>query len=168
MTKAFLVGLRTECRRCARFRLNTTHVAQNPTDSSCKLPILVTNSMENTLARSATERLVSLDVFRGLTIAGMVLVNNPGSWSHIYWPLGHASWHGWTPTDLIFPFFLFIVGVSIALALGSRLGKAEASRGLYWKISKRALIIFALGLFLAGFPYGFISARYASWECCNG
>ena len=113
--------------------------------------------MENTLARSATERLVSLDVFRGLTIAGMVLVNNPGSWSHIYWPLGHASWHGWTPTDLIFPFFLFIVGVSITLALGPRLGKADVSRNVYWKIIKRALIIFALGLFLAGFPYFHLS-----------
>ena len=109
--------------------------------------------MENTLARSATERLVSLDVFRGLTIAGMVLVNNPGSWSHIYWPLGHASWHGWTPTDLVFPFFLFIVGVSIALALGARVENKENNDGVYWKIIKRALILFALGLFLAGFPY---------------
>ena len=109
--------------------------------------------MENTLTRSATERLVSLDVFRGLTIAGMVLVNNPGSWSHIYWPLGHASWHGWTPTDLIFPFFLFIVGVSITLALGPRVGDSNQHRRLYWKIFRRALIIFALGLFLAGFPY---------------
>ncbi|HKR58230.1 MAG TPA: heparan-alpha-glucosaminide N-acetyltransferase domain-containing protein [Pyrinomonadaceae bacterium] len=109
--------------------------------------------MENTLARSATERLVSLDAFRGLTIAGMVLVNNPGSWSHIYWPLGHASWHGWTPTDLIFPFFLFIVGVSITLALGPRSEESADTRSLYWKIIKRALIIFGLGLFLAGFPY---------------
>ena len=109
--------------------------------------------MENTLARSATERLVSLDVFRGLTIAGMVLVNNPGSWSHIYWPLGHAQWHGWTPTDLIFPFFLFIVGVSITLALGPRVAKSDSLRSVQWKILKRALIIFALGLFLAGFPY---------------
>lgn len=113
--------------------------------------------MENTLARSATERLVSLDVFRGLTIAGMVLVNNPGSWSHIYWPLGHANWHGWTPTDLIFPFFLFIVGVSITLALGSRRETNEKTRSLHWKIIKRALIIFTLGLFLAGFPYFHLS-----------
>jgi len=56
--------------------------------------------------------LASLDVFRGLTIAGMILVNNPGSWSHVYPPLAHAEWHGWTPTDLIFPFFLFIMGVA--------------------------------------------------------
>ncbi|MCA1573431.1 MAG: DUF5009 domain-containing protein, partial [Acidobacteria bacterium] len=74
--------------------------------------------MANTLPRGTTGRLVSLDVFRGLTIGGMVLVNNPGSWSQIYWPLAHAEWHGWTPTDLIFPFFLFIVGVAIPLAFG--------------------------------------------------
>jgi predicted acyltransferase len=63
--------------------------------------------MSDTSSR-ITDRLVSLDVFRGITIAGMVLVNNPGTWSSIHWPLEHAEWHGWTPTDLIFPFFLFI------------------------------------------------------------
>src|SRR5215475_6568184 len=66
------------------------------------------------------ERLLSLDVFRGVTIAAMVLVNNPGTLSAVYWPLAHAEWHGWTPTDLVFPFFLFIVGVSSTLALGRR------------------------------------------------
>lgn len=114
--------------------------------------------MPDTLTRSATDRLISLDVFRGLTVAGMVLVNNPGSWTNIYWPLAHANWNGWTPTDLIFPFFLFIVGVSITLALGRRLEDAhpEASptrRSLYVKVARRSLIIFALGLFLNGFPY---------------
>ena len=63
------------------------------------------------------DRLISLDVFRGITIAGMVLVNNPGSWEHIYAPLEHAEWNGCTPTDLVFPFFLFIVGVAITLSL---------------------------------------------------
>ena len=77
--------------------------------------------MPNNSKASPTERLVSLDVFRGITIAGMVLVNNPGTWEHIYWPLQHAQWHGWTPTDLVFPFFLFIVGVAITLAFGSPL-----------------------------------------------
>ncbi len=97
-------------------------------------------------------RMLSLDVFRGMTIAGMILVNNPGDWGSIYGPLEHASWHGWTPTDLVFPFFLFIVGVSIALALSRRAETTGSKRDLYLKIVRRALIIFALGLFLAGFP----------------
>ncbi|HEV2861969.1 MAG TPA: heparan-alpha-glucosaminide N-acetyltransferase domain-containing protein [Pyrinomonadaceae bacterium] len=95
-------------------------------------------------------RLLSLDAFRGLTVAGMILVNNPGTWGAIYSPLAHAEWHGWTPTDLVFPFFLFIVGVSITLALSRR--AAEDGR-LYGKILRRALLIFALGIFLNGFPY---------------
>jgi predicted acyltransferase len=98
-------------------------------------------------------RLVSLDVFRGLTVAGMVLVNNPGSWANIYWPLEHAEWHGWTPTDLIFPFFLFIAGVAIPLGLGNRVERGDPFRKLFLKIVYRTLIIFALGEFLAGFPY---------------
>lgn len=99
-------------------------------------------------------RLLSLDVFRGITIAGMVLVNNPGSWSHIYWPLEHAEWHGWTPTDLIFPFFLFVVGISIALAFARRVESGVGNeRDLLLKVVKRSLIIFGLGLVLNGFPY---------------
>jgi predicted acyltransferase len=100
-----------------------------------------------------TDRLVSLDVFRGITIAGMVLVNNPGTWSNIYWPLEHAEWHGWTPTDLVFPFFVFIVGVAIPLAFGRRTESGGSKRDLYLKIVRRTVIIFALGIFLAGFPY---------------
>ena len=94
-------------------------------------------------AQVAVQRLISLDVFRGLTMASMVIVNNPGDWGNVYAPLLHAEWHGWTPTDLIFPFFLFIVGVSITL---SRKSASWAS------IARRAAIIFALGLFLAGYP----------------
>ncbi len=97
--------------------------------------------------------MASLDVFRGLTIAGMILVNNPGSWSHVYSPLAHAEWHGWTPTDLIFPFFLFIMGVAIPLALGRRLARGDPRRAIWWHIVRRALILFALGLFLNGFPH---------------
>ena len=89
-------------------------------------------------------RLRSVDVFRGLTVAGMVIVNNPGDWSSVYWPLLHAEWNGWTPTDLIFPFFLFIVGVSIALS--------PASAGSTAGVLRRTAVIFGLGLFLAGFP----------------
>src|SRR5258705_2822198 len=104
-----------------------------------------------------TDRLISLDVFRGITIAGMVLVNNPGTWSAIYWPLEHAEWNGWTPTDLIFPFFVFIVGVSIPLALARRIAAGGSKRDRYWKIIRRTVIIFALGEFLAGFPYFHLS-----------
>src|SRR5690349_15439301 len=77
---------------------------------------------------SGANRLISLDIFRGMTIAGMILVNNPGNWSAIYPPLEHAEWNGWTPTDLIFPFFLFIVGISMHLSFESRRSKG-ASRG---------------------------------------
>lgn len=102
---------------------------------------------------TATGRMASLDVFRGITIAGMILVNNPGDWGAIYSPLEHAAWHGWTPTDLVFPFFLFIVGVSITLALVRRAEGGGSKRDLYLKIIRRTLIIFALGLILGGFPY---------------
>ena len=100
-----------------------------------------------------SNRLISLDVFRGITIAAMTLVNNPGTWSSIYWPLEHAEWNGWTPTDLVFPFFLFIVGVSITLAFGRRIEERGVTRDLYLKVIKRSLIIFGLGLFLNGFPH---------------
>jgi predicted acyltransferase len=118
--------------------------------------MIVQEQMSAALLQAAPptpQRLISLDVFRGLTIAGMVLVNNPGSWAHIYWPLEHAEWNGWTPTDLIFPFFLFIVGVAIPLALGRRVESGGSMRDLYFKIIKRSVIIFALGEFLAGFPF---------------
>ncbi|MCB9081708.1 MAG: DUF5009 domain-containing protein [Lewinellaceae bacterium] len=100
-----------------------------------------------------SKRLLSLDVFRGLTIAGMILVNNPGSWSDVYPPLLHADWHGATPTDWIFPFFLFIVGVSISLALGKRKERGDEKRSIYQKIIYRSAVIFGLGLFLALFPH---------------
>ena len=94
-------------------------------------------------------RLLSLDFFRGVTVAAMVLVNNPGDWGHIYAPLEHAPWNGWTPTDLIFPFFLFIVGVSITFALG-RANKQDTT--LARKIIKRSITLFLLGFFLNFFP----------------
>lgn len=97
-------------------------------------------------------RLESLDVFRGITIAGMILVNNPGSWSYIYPALGHAEWHGWTPTDYIFPFFLFIVGVSLTLSFKNRLDRGANHHSLMIHTIRRGLIIFALGFFLSLFP----------------
>ncbi len=96
--------------------------------------------------------MVSLDVFRGATIAAMILVNDPGSWSHIYPPLDHADWNGWTPTDLIFPFFLFIVGVSMALSFASRIARGVTRRALVIHVVRRSALIFAIGLFLNGFP----------------
>ncbi len=93
----------------------------------------------------SSERLSSLDAFRGFTIAGMILVNNPGSWNHVYPPLRHTVWHGCTPTDLIFPFFLFIIGVALSFSFTRRLELADR-RSLHLKIIRRSLIIFALGM----------------------
>ncbi|MDZ7647847.1 MAG: DUF5009 domain-containing protein [Cytophagales bacterium] len=103
------------------------------------------------LAMQANSRLESLDVFRGLTVAAMILVNNPGTWEHIYSPLRHAAWNGCTPTDLIFPFFLFIVGVSIHFAYQVK-ADAGLTKKMFSKILRRTLIIFSLGIFLSLFP----------------
>lgn len=97
-------------------------------------------------------RLLSLDVFRGLTVAAMILVNNPGDWGHIYAPLEHSEWNGCTPTDLIFPFFLFTVGVSISYALGDKIAGEQTHARMIRVALKRAIILIVLGLFLAAFP----------------
>ena len=96
-----------------------------------------------------SNRLISLDILRGITIAGMIMVNNPGSWGSIYKPLGHASWHGLTPTDLVFPFFMFIMGVSTFMSL--RKYNFKPSKESVWKIVKRTIIIFLIGLALNWF-----------------
>jgi len=96
-------------------------------------------------------RFYPLDIFRGITVAFMILVNNPGSWSYIYAPLGHATWHGCTPTDLVFPFFLFAVGNSLSFVI-PRL-QAQGS-GVFWqKTTRRTLLIFLVGLLLNWFPF---------------
>lgn len=96
-------------------------------------------------------RFYSLDVFRGATVALMILVNNPGSWSHIYSPLEHAPWHGLTPTDLVFPFFLFAVGNALAFVLPRLQAGGDV---LFWKkVVKRSLLIFGIGLFLNWWPF---------------
>src|SRR6202158_5848080 len=99
-----------------------------------------------------TGRIVSLDVFRGITIATMILVNDPGSWSHIYAPLEHAEWNGWTPTDLVFPFFLFIAGVSMTLSFASRAARGVTRGSLAIHILRRSVVILAMGLLFEGFP----------------
>lgn len=97
------------------------------------------------------QRFYSLDVFRGATVALMILVNNPGSWSHIYAPLEHASWHGCTPTDLVFPFFLFAVGNAMAFVMPKLEAAGEST---FWKkVIKRTVLIFCIGLFLNWFPF---------------
>lgn len=106
-----------------------------------------------TAPSTTRERLLSLDVFRGITIAGMLLVNNPGTWSAIYPPLEHASWNGWTPTDLIFPFFVFIVGVTTYLSTNARRARGDTDAMLVKQILRRGAIIFLLGFLMAWFPF---------------
>lgn len=109
-----------------------------------------------------TKRLISLDAFRGFTIAAMIMVNYPGSWSHVYPPLLHVDWHGLTPTDLIFPFFIFIVGTSIALAYSKRLSAGVPKNPMYRKIVIRSLKIFIVGILLWMFPkFELDTIRYA-------
>ncbi len=100
-------------------------------------------------------RLLALDVFRGITITGMILVNNPGSWSHIYAPFRHAKWHGWTPTDLIFPFFIFIVGIAICLSMGKHVASDKPNGKIINNSALRMLKLLLLGWFLALFFYQF-------------
>jgi predicted acyltransferase len=130
-----------------------------------RMPSDVSNSREDaptTIAapiavptRAPGGRIASIDVFRGLTMAAMVLVNNPGDWAHVYAPLLHAKWNGCTPTDLIFPFFLFIVGVSMWISLGRKLeaGQLQPSTRLLAKIIKRGVVLVIVGLFLNAFPF---------------
>lgn len=96
-----------------------------------------------------SRRLVSLDAFRGFTIMLMILVNNPGSWNYVLPPLRHAQWNGCTPTDLVFPFFLYIMGVAMAFSFARRLAASESLAPLYRKIIRRTFILIFLGLFLA-------------------
>jgi len=107
------------------------------------------------------ERLMSLDLFRGVTIAAMILVNDAGDEASSYWPLKHARWNGWTPTDLIFPSFLFIVGVAMAFSFRSRLDRGESRTRLLQHVLWRGLLLFALGMFLNGFPNHY---QLATWR----
>ena len=97
-------------------------------------------------------RLVALDAFRGFAIASMVLVNNPGDWNHIYPPLAHAEWNGWTFTDLVFPFFLFAVGAAMALSVDRRLKAGDTPGAIVASLARRALVVFLIGLALSLFP----------------
>jgi predicted acyltransferase len=107
-----------------------------------------------------SSRLLSLDVFRGLTIAGMIVVNNPGTWAHVYPPLLHAEWHGWTYTDTIFPFFLYIVGAAMPFSFGRRLTEGAGRRGLLLHTLRRAALIFFLGFGLNWLSVLFFSRQH--------
>src|SRR5438270_1541505 len=103
----------------------------------------------------STARLMSLDLFRGITIAFMILVNDPGDGPSSYWPLKHAEWNGWTPTDLVFPSFLFIVGVAMAFSFRSRLAAGQTRSTLLKHVAWRGIVLFGVGLLLNG-----LGARY--------
>ncbi|MCX6137596.1 MAG: DUF5009 domain-containing protein [Ignavibacteriales bacterium] len=107
------------------------------------------------------ERLISLDAFRGFTIAGMMLVNNPGSWGIIYPQLKHAAWNGWTFTDFIFPFFLWIVGVAMTFSFAYRKERGDSDSKLMLQVFRRAVIIFLLGLLLSSFPFGLFGTTFS-------
>ena len=100
-----------------------------------------------------TTRLLSLDAFRGFTVAAMLLVNNPGDWEHLYGPLDHAAWNGWTFTDWIFPFFVFISGISMTMSLGRRAALGDDKRALLMQTARRGLTIIAIGIALNLFPH---------------
>jgi len=106
-------------------------------------------------------RLLSLDILRGITIAGMILVNNPGSWSYVYEPLRHASWHGLTPTDLVYPFFMFIMGISTYISL--RKFNFEFNSPTLFKIIKRTIVIFLIGLGL-----NWLSLSFRTYNAISG
>src|SRR5512138_2818579 len=101
----------------------------------------------------AKTRLLSIDAFRGLTIAGMILVNDPGNWDAVYSPLEHAEWNGWTPTDLVFPSFLFLVGVSMVFSFSSRQQQGSTRRELMRHTVRRSLYIYGIGLALHLYPF---------------
>src|ERR1700757_4904866 len=109
---------------------------------------------------SASNRVLSVDVLRGLTIALMILVNDPGDWTHTYTQLDHAPWNGFTLTDFVFPNFLFLVGVSIIFSLRSRIARSASGildkatkKTLALHILRRAFLLFAIKMFLTAFPH---------------
>lgn len=110
-------------------------------------------SLTDHTTQARPSRLLSLDLLRGLTIGFMILVNDNGNESAAYWPLKHAAWNGFTPTDLVFPTFLFLVGIAIVLSQGSRLDRGETRRTLFPHIVRRSVILFLLGIVVNSFPF---------------
>lgn len=114
---------------------------------------MTATTVTNPSTAGVQTRLISLDVLRGITIAFMILVNNNGDERFAYWPLKHALWNGWTPTDLVFPTFLFVAGLSLVFSFESRLAKGASKTSLFLHALKRSIILFALGLVVNGFPF---------------
>jgi len=114
---------------------------------------MTATTVTNPSTSAVQTRLISLDVLRGITIAFMILVNNNGDERHAYWPLKHALWNGWTPTDLVFPTFLFVAGLSLVFSFESRLAKGASKVFLFLHALRRSIILFALGLVVNGFPF---------------
>src|ERR1700722_3951566 len=102
---------------------------------------------------SQTKRLMCLDIYRGLMVAGMIVVDNPGSDDHAYWGIEHAAWMGWAPADFIFPSFLFLVGVSIVLSFSVRLQRGESHQQILLHVFKRSLVLIAVGLLVNASPF---------------
>ncbi|MGB8012647.1 MAG: heparan-alpha-glucosaminide N-acetyltransferase domain-containing protein [Terriglobales bacterium] len=116
------------------------------------LPDLIqTPEIDN--AKPPAGRLVCLDIFRGLAVAGMIIVDNPGSDDKAYWAIKHAVWNGWTPADFIFPSFLFLVGVSMVFSFSARLHRGESRGQILWHAFKRSLMLIAIGLFVNASPF---------------
>jgi predicted acyltransferase len=111
------------------------------------------DGVAGTVAPSAHSRHLALDVFRGFTVAGMLVVNTPGTWSAVYAPLRHAAWHGWTFADLIFPFFLFIVGITTYISTSAARARGEDDAVLVRRILRRGAIIILIGLLISSFPW---------------
>lgn len=122
----------------------------NEGPESSSAPSITADSNGN---HAIKDRIVSIDVFRGITLAGMIMVNNPGSWSHIHPALRHARWHGLGPADIVFPFFLFIMGVSAALSISSRISKGFSGRDILKQVTRRSIILLAIGLAMSAFPF---------------
>jgi predicted acyltransferase len=118
---------------------------------------MTATTVTNPSVAGVKTRLISLDVLRGITIAFMILVNNNGDERYAYWPLKHALWNGWTPTDLVFPTFLFVAGVSLVFSFESRLAKGVSKTSLFLHAVRRSIILFALGLVVNGFPFFHLS-----------
>ncbi len=122
---------------------------------------MAATSVEPVSTYKKPARMVSVDALRGLTLAFMILVNNNGDWVRAYWALKHAEWNGFTPTDLVFPTFLFLVGVSTVFSIESRLAKGEAKRSLFLHILWRTFLLLLLGLFINAFPqFHFATMRF--------